>query len=200
MRPHCDGHERACDLHCIDQKDFGGDIHLPIASQLNHPTDSQIESLCRLGYLRGGKEGKIGGIFWADEAELTDPLHGFTQIVGHNRVEEITVRSGTHDNKIIFCDWQVRIYIYLPIAILHVAAMHKPFRQKCYFFETNIMPATALAPGEVAQDCKAISRNSTPKLPFVFPLPYFLRVVGQSLFRHKKTRHIWRAMCRTPIH
>ena len=85
-------------------QDFGGDIHLPIASQLNHPTDSQIESLCRLGYLRGGKEGKIGGIFWADEAELTDPLHGFTQIVGHNRVKEVTVRSGAHDNQIIFCD------------------------------------------------------------------------------------------------
>ena len=84
--------------------DFKGDINSPIAPQLNHPANSQIAALCRLGQSRGGKKGKIGGIFWADEAELTDPLHGFTQIVGHNRVEEVTVRSGAHDNQIIFCD------------------------------------------------------------------------------------------------
>lgn len=85
-------------------QDFKGDIHSPIAAQLNHPADSQIAALCQLGHLRGGKEGKTGGIFWADEAELSDPLHGFMQIVGHNRVEEVTVRSGAHDNQIIFCD------------------------------------------------------------------------------------------------
>lgn len=85
-------------------KDFQGDVNLSIAEQLNHPTDAQIPALCQLGYLRGGEEGKIGGIFWADEAELTDPLHGFTQIVGHNRMEEVTKRCGAHDNRIIFCD------------------------------------------------------------------------------------------------
>ena len=62
-----------------------------------------------------------------------------------------------------------------------------PFGRSAIFFETNMMARnSSLAQGEVAQDCKAISRNSTPKLPFVFPLPYFLRVVGQSLLRHKK--------------
>ena len=98
--------------------DFRGDINLPIAAQLNHPADSQIAALCRLGHLRGGEEGKIGGIFWADEAELVDPLHGFTQIVGHNRVEEVTVHSGAHDNKIIFCDclWNEN-YLYLENSI-----------------------------------------------------------------------------------
>ena len=85
-------------------QDLKGDIHSPIAAQLNHPADSQIAALCQLGHLRGGKAGKTGGIFWADEAELSDPLHGLTQIVGHNRVEEVTVRSGAHDNQIIFCD------------------------------------------------------------------------------------------------
>ena len=56
----------------------------------------------------------IGGIFWADIEELTDPLHGFTQIVGHNRVKEITEYNGTHNNKIIFCDclWNNN-YLYL---------------------------------------------------------------------------------------
>ena len=99
--------------------DFGGNIHLPIAPQLNHPADSQIAALCRLGHSRGGKEGKTGGIFWADEAELTDPLHGFTQIVGHNRVEKVTVRSGAYDNKVIFCDclWNEN-YLYLENSIL----------------------------------------------------------------------------------
>ena len=94
--------------------DFKGDICMPIAQQLNHPTDSQIPALCQLGHLRGGNKNTIGGIFWADIEELTDPLHGFTQIVGHNRVKEITEYNGTHNNKIIFCDclWNNN-YLYL---------------------------------------------------------------------------------------
>lgn len=94
--------------------DFKGDICTPIAQQLNHPTDSQIPALCQLGHLRGGNKNTIGGIFWADIEELTDPLHGFTQIVGHNRVKEITEYNGTHNNKIIFCDclWNNN-YLYL---------------------------------------------------------------------------------------
>lgn len=86
------------------EKDFKGDVTFPIAEQLNHPADWQIEALCRVGQQRGGKSGDIGGIFWADKDELNDPLHGFTQIVGHNRVKEITERSGRNNNKIVFCD------------------------------------------------------------------------------------------------
>lgn len=85
-------------------EDFKGDITQNIAEQLNHPVDNQMHSLCRVGYNRGGWRGNIGGIFWADIDELTDPLHGFTQIVGHNRVRKIIERGYDNDNKIIFCD------------------------------------------------------------------------------------------------
>ena len=74
--------------------DFKGDISRPIADQLNNPSDGQVEALCRVGQLRGGKQGTTGGIFWADRGELADPLHGFTQVVGHNRVEEVTTHEG----------------------------------------------------------------------------------------------------------
>lgn len=92
------------------ENDFKGDRNLPVAEQLNHPTDGQVEALCRVGQLRGGKSGDLGGIFWADKDELNDPLHGFTQIVGHNRVKEITEVAGQFGNKIVFCDclWNER--------------------------------------------------------------------------------------------
>lgn len=84
--------------------DFKGDISRPIADQLNNPSDGQVEALCRVGQLRGGKQGTTGGIFWADSDELADPLHGFTQVVGHNRVEEVTTHEGGDGGKIVFCD------------------------------------------------------------------------------------------------
>lgn len=84
--------------------DFKGNLNADIAEQLNHPTTEQITSLYRVGGLRGGYPSDKGGIFWADIDELTDPLHGYTQIVGHNRVRKITERSGDYQNKIIFCD------------------------------------------------------------------------------------------------
>ena len=96
-------------------EDFKGDTGRLIAEQLNHPSEEQIASLCRVGMLRGGMKGATGGIFWADMEELDDPLHGFTQIVGHNRVEEVTVRTGNHDNKIVFCDSLFNgNYLYVP--------------------------------------------------------------------------------------
>ena len=84
--------------------DFKGNPEKPIADQLNHPADGQVPSLCRVGALRGGRLGETGGIFWADIEELHDPLHGFMQVVGHNRVPEVTVHQGEHGNKIVFCD------------------------------------------------------------------------------------------------
>lgn len=94
--------------------DFKGDISRPIADQLNNPSDGQVEALCRVGQLRGGKQGTTGGIFWADRGELADPLHGFTQVVGHNRVEEVTTHEGGDGGKIVFCDclWNGN-YLYM---------------------------------------------------------------------------------------
>lgn len=86
------------------QDDFHGDDTCPIAEQLNHPTEEQMGALCRVGYARGGEFGRHGGIFWADRSELSDPLHGYTQIVGHNPVPEITTREGDEGAKIVFCD------------------------------------------------------------------------------------------------
>jgi hypothetical protein len=84
--------------------DFKGDLTGDIAEQLNHPIESQLPSLYRVGCCRGGHRGDMGGIFWADISELTDPLHGFTQIVGHNRVPEIIKKKYADNNKIVFCD------------------------------------------------------------------------------------------------
>lgn len=84
--------------------DFCGDASQPVAEQLNHPAADQIPALLRVGYARGGRRRDTGGIFWADESELDEPLHGFIQIVGHNRVEEVTERIGPGGGKIVFCD------------------------------------------------------------------------------------------------
>jgi hypothetical protein len=84
-------------------EDFRGDINRNIAEQLNHPTPGLQElTLFNMGRLRGGID-KNGGIFWVDIEELHEPLQGFTQIVGHNRVPNILERA--NDNaRIIFCD------------------------------------------------------------------------------------------------
>lgn len=84
-------------------QDFKGDIHQNIAQQLNHPLRQQIPALCRCGEYRGGDRGYIGGIFWADIHELNEPLQGFTQIVGHNRVNDVYDYTNK-DGRIIFCD------------------------------------------------------------------------------------------------
>ena len=84
--------------------DFKGNINYNIAEQLNNPSDGQVEALYRIGAKRGGDSGCIGGIFWADRSELTDPLHGFTQVVGHNSVNDIKKLMYFDDNRIIFCD------------------------------------------------------------------------------------------------
>ncbi|MDR1980412.1 MAG: metallophosphoesterase [Tannerellaceae bacterium] len=83
--------------------DFKGDLERNIADQLNNPRPEQIDALCRCGYRRGGTFGAIGGIFWADVEELFEPLQGYTQIVGHNRVKDI-VDHVNNNGRIIFCD------------------------------------------------------------------------------------------------
>lgn len=86
------------------EDDFRGDAEQPVADQLNNPDESRMSALFRVGYARGGSRGYMGGIFWADESELYNPLHGFVQIVGHNRVMKVTERDGIGDSRIIFCD------------------------------------------------------------------------------------------------
>ena len=86
------------------EDDFCGDISRPVADQLNYPSEAQIPALFRVGQVRGGRKGRTGGIFWADVSELADPLHGYVQVVGHNRVPDVSVQEGSHGNRIIFCD------------------------------------------------------------------------------------------------
>jgi hypothetical protein len=83
--------------------DFKGDLNRNIAEQLNNPTDDQLTALYRCGAGRGGERGTIGGIFWADYTELEPPLQGYTQIVGHNKVEEIQ-EIPVDDASVWFCD------------------------------------------------------------------------------------------------
>ena len=94
--------------------DFCGDAARPIADQLNNPAADQVPALLRVGYARGGRACDTGGIFWADKRELEEPLHGFTQIVGHNRVEEVTEHIGQGGGKIVFCDClRNSFYLYI---------------------------------------------------------------------------------------
>ncbi|MDR1582864.1 MAG: metallophosphoesterase [Prevotellaceae bacterium] len=90
-------------IHSWFIEDFKGDITKNIADQLNNYTPDQIKPLFQVGFYRGGPVGKVGGIFWADIRELLEPLQGYTQIVGHNRVDDIQdfTKNG---GRIIFCD------------------------------------------------------------------------------------------------
>ena len=83
--------------------DFKGDATKNIAEQLNNPTPEQELSLCRCGEARGGEPGAFGGIFWADVSELYEPLPGYTQVVGHNRVNDVCDHAN-NGGRIIFCD------------------------------------------------------------------------------------------------
>ena len=82
---------------------FKGDVHKNIAKQLNYPLPEQVEALCRCGTMRGGDWGATGGIFWADISELNDPLQGYTQYVGHNRVGTV-FKDECNGGEITFCD------------------------------------------------------------------------------------------------
>ena len=94
--------------------DFCGDAARQIADQLNNPAADQVPALLRVGYARGGRACDTGGIFWADKSELEEPLYGFTQIVGHNRVAEVTEHTGPGGGKIVFCDCLHNgLYLYI---------------------------------------------------------------------------------------
>lgn len=94
--------------------DFCGDAARQIADQLNNPAADQVPALLRVGYARGGRACDTGGIFWADKSELEEHLYGFTQIVGHNRVAEVTEHTGPGGGKIVFCDCLHNgLYLYI---------------------------------------------------------------------------------------
>ena len=83
--------------------DFKGDIMKNIADQLNNPLPEQVYALHQAGEARGGSWFSVGGIFWADISELDNPLQGYKQYVGHNRVDDIRVRT-KNEGQITFCD------------------------------------------------------------------------------------------------
>ena len=84
-------------------EDFKGDINKNIAEQLNNARIDQLPALYRCGWFRGGDINAVGGIFWADINELTDPLPHYMQIVGHSRVDDIHEYEN-NNGMIIFCD------------------------------------------------------------------------------------------------
>jgi len=83
--------------------DFKGDPTKNIADQLNNPLPEQVYPLHQAGEARGGPWCSIGGIFWADISELDNPLQGYHQYVGHNRVGQIRVHT-KNEGQITFCD------------------------------------------------------------------------------------------------
>jgi len=85
--------------------EFKGDINnLNIADQLNNPkTKIQEDALFQIGKIRGGWA-SVGGIFWADRSELKKPLKGVTQVVGHNRVKDISFYENKKYGNIYFID------------------------------------------------------------------------------------------------
>ena len=89
-------------IHRWFVKDFKGDLKKNIADQLNNPAPNQLQPLFQCGFYRGGMH-EAGGIFLADRYELREPLQGYTQIVGHNRVDDI-LDFTNNDGRIIFCD------------------------------------------------------------------------------------------------
>ena len=84
--------------------EFRGDPTKNIADQLNNPSREQLRPLHQPGEARGGAWFAIGGIFWADISELEDPLEGYFQYAGHNRVGDIRVHYNDKGGQITFCD------------------------------------------------------------------------------------------------
>jgi len=84
--------------------EFKGDITLNVADQLNNPKDeNQLNALYQVGKIRGGWK-DVGGIFWADKSELNKSLKGVIQVVGHNRVKDISYYINKNYGEIYFID------------------------------------------------------------------------------------------------
>jgi hypothetical protein len=83
--------------------DFKGCLDENIAKQLNNPTTEEQELFLHGCGTSHGGDMDYGGIFWADITDLYQPLKGFTQIDGHNRVDGVT-EYRCSGGRIIFCD------------------------------------------------------------------------------------------------
>ncbi len=76
---------------------------VPVSELLNTAFREQFPGIFDYGHKRGGIL-KAGGPLWCDIDELIpDPLRGYNQIAGHNRVEKIESVLW-HDKEIIFVD------------------------------------------------------------------------------------------------
>jgi hypothetical protein len=84
--------------HCWFVDDFKGCLNKNIAEQLNNPTNKQ-KSFLYSNKLHGGDI--TDHIFWFQA--LCNPLKGFTQIVGHHSVNDIT-ELHFDNGRYIFCD------------------------------------------------------------------------------------------------
>jgi len=75
--------------------EFKGSLETDIAEQLNNPSDeNKKQRIFDIGKIRGGDK-FVGAIYWCDRSELVKPLIGYTQVVGHNRVDGIKyIRDG----------------------------------------------------------------------------------------------------------
>ena len=74
-----------------------------LPEQLNEAFRRRDKAIFDVGYKRGGFF-EAGGPFWCDIAELIrDPIRGYHQIVGHNRVREIRTLT-VYGNEISFID------------------------------------------------------------------------------------------------
>lgn len=82
---------------------FKGLTDCNVADQLNNPCDrTQLSALHHVGWIRGGIN-HVGGIFWCDRRELTEPLKGYIQVVGHTPVPKIQ-RYEWENSSVFFTD------------------------------------------------------------------------------------------------
>lgn len=98
--------------------EFKGDLAENISEQLNNPSDANIkERIFDIGKIRGGWC-SVGGIYWCDRSELTKPLIGYTQIVGHNRVDKIKyIKDGKKYGDVYFIDCLNKKHDFLKLDI-----------------------------------------------------------------------------------
>lgn len=82
---------------------FHSDSRKDVAMLLNSCTGHQEEALHHCGVGRGGSHA-YGGICWANKTEFENPLGGYVQVVGHNRVRNIEEWNGKNGAKVLFCD------------------------------------------------------------------------------------------------
>lgn len=76
---------------------------MSIYLQLNTAFYEKHDSLFDVGHRRGGYH-DVGGPFWCDKEELkSSPIKKYHQIVGHNRVKEIT-KFYKYNKEIVFID------------------------------------------------------------------------------------------------